>query len=307
MIKKGVMASQIWPTSGNREGATLKAFRSALEGGAYQGIQTVHVPYPAERRALAQIVRERNVEFSDYLTRILAAESLNLSDLDPENRKRTVKRVVGLLDEARESGASSIGLVSGRAPDDPKLRPDALEALADSLVEICQQAAKRPGLTVLIEPLDYEKHKCNTLGTTSEAVELCRRVESSGARLELCVDTSHVLLNGEDVVEATIEAQPFLAQLHFCNPVLDESDPLFGDQHVAFGAPGALRPEDLAPLLQSILADPRFDRKDPLPVFLEVLNTAPDDGKETARALKSSTELLESIARSVSVRQGESV
>jgi hypothetical protein len=90
----------------------------------------------------------------------------------------------------------------------------------------------------MIEPLDHTAHKRNTLGSTAEAVAICRRLATKGVELKLCLDTAHLILNEESPVEAVVLAKDFVEEFHFCNCCTDPAHELFGDRHLPFGRPG---------------------------------------------------------------------
>jgi sugar phosphate isomerase/epimerase len=139
--------------------------------------------------------------------------------------------------------------VSGNQPEDPALRSKALEGLEEAMEQVCLAASRRGDMGVVIEPLDYFAHKKATLGSTDEAIEICRRLDGSGLKLSLCIDTAHLILNREDVVKAVEKARPHMVDFHFCNAVTDTNHDLFGDRHLPFGAPGEVDVDVIAGIM----------------------------------------------------------
>ena len=243
----GVMISNAWPQSRLEEGATVAAARAVLEHHPFfEAFQTVDIPYAQERREFRKLIGDRGHPHTYTLTRIFAEGDLSLSSLDDAVRRRTWETVIRTMDDAVEAGAQSITVVSGSRPEDRGARLEALACLEESMGRICEAAADRGDLGVVIEPLDYEAHKRATLGSTGEAVELCRRLAGSGLQLKLCIDTAHLILNREAVPVAVGKARQCMVDFHFCNAVTDLEHPLFGDRHLPFGPPGVVDESQVA-------------------------------------------------------------
>jgi sugar phosphate isomerase/epimerase len=287
VVVPGVLISQVWPASRETEGATLAAIRAVLDDGFYEAFQTVEVPYPDERKEIADVLSERGYSLTYCITRVLNENECNLSDLDDANRKRSYERAIAALDDAREIGARSLAIVSGPGPADPAQRPAALEGLTDSVIQLCR-AATAHGIVVTLEPLDYAAHKKGALGTTDEALTICRQVEEDGSNLRLTLDTAHMYLNGEDPVAQVEKAGDRVSEFHFCNCVTDTSHELFGDRHLRFDQPGRVNVETMGEAMKDLVQCGFFSAEKKAHVFCEVLTTgdhSPEDnlahGKDT--------------------------
>jgi len=271
VARPAAMISQTWPTSRETEGATLGAIEAAMANGFFTALQTVEVPFPDERKQIAGAIGDRPLTYC--VSRVLNENKLNLSSLDASIREASSAKVIACFDDAREAGASGVSFISGARPDEPGKREDALAALQESLAPICEAAAQGPALRVLIEPLDTDAHKENTLGTTREALALCGALQRKGLGLRLCLDTAHMVLNGESPIEELPAAIAFTDEFHFCNCVTDQGHELFGDRHIAFGEPGWLTVQEMGRLMHG-LVDTGFLNEQKKPVLLcEVLKT----------------------------------
>lgn len=277
VARPGILISNTWPTSRERPGDTLAAIEAVLRHGFFEAFQTVEIPDGAERQAIASLLQQEGYPLTYCLTRVLNEAGLNLSDLDEENRRRSVERAIHGLDEAREAGASRVSVISGPRPADPARRAEAVRRLGDSLLLICRAAQAEPALALIIEPLDWNTHKKCSLGLTSEAVAICQAAAREGLRLSVCVDTAHALLNGEDLRAALALAQPYLAEYHYCNCVLDPAHPLYGDWHLPFGPPGVVDVAAIARLMQESVAIGFFAAESRPAIFCEVLKRAQDE------------------------------
>lgn len=269
----GVMLSNAFPDTRETPGATLRAIEEVLRRlPGLRAVQTVDIPFADERAAVRRRLGEAGLRHTYTLTRLLQRQ--NLSSLDPGERAAAVEVVRGGLRAAAEAGAGVVGLVSGRRPAEPARRHDALVALEQSLREVCREASAL-GLAVAIEPLDHSAHKRGTLGTTDEGVALCRRLAEEGLRLGLCLDTAHVVLNGEAVRTALAAAWPHLEEFHFCNAITDPAHPLFGDHHLPFHVPGRIGRAQMAAVLAQLGELGAMTGAASTPLFCEV-RTPPD-------------------------------
>ncbi len=240
VIRPGVMISNAWPQSRATPGATAAAITEVLARHPFfECYQTVDIPTAKERRRVRNLLQDQGHPQTYTLTRVLGERGLSLSSLDSANRAAACQAVVAALADAEEVGASSLCVISGPRPEDPNARPQALRALEDSLTQICSAARRRaPNLEILIEPLDRDAHKRNTLGSTAEAVTICHELAERGLELKLCLDTAHLVLNDESPIDAVLLARDYIAEFHFCNCCIQREHPLFGDRHLPFGAPG---------------------------------------------------------------------
>jgi len=270
IAKPGLMLSQTWPTSNERKNATLRAFEIALEKNFFTSFQTVGIPFAEERRQIARMIGASGYSYTYCLTRILNENHLNLSDLDTQNRKKSYEKVIQCLDDVREAGARACSVVSGPNPGDPEKRVEALKMLEDSLEHIAQEADRQPKIGLVIEPLDVLSHKRMTLGYISEAVEICEELKKGGLSLNLCLDTAHHFLNGEDPVEALKRVRDYTVEFHYCNCVVDTNHPLFGDRHIPFGEPGVLDIEGISRIMKKQVEMGFFNREDKPLIMCEV-------------------------------------
>ena len=282
VARPGAILSNAWPHARSVEGGTLHAIEQCLTRWPFfQAIQTLDVPYPAERRAIGRMLAGRDIPYSYTLTRLLAEHKVNLSSLDPGERRRAVTLVRNSFDDALEAGTHIVAFIPGARPAEPLRRAEALDALARSLEELAEAARAVPGLVLLLEPLDYEAHKRNTLGTTAEAVALCERLAARQLALSLCLDTSQLILNEEDPVAAARQAAAFTPEFHFCNPVLDRTSPFYGDQHPPFGPPGVVDVDRVAAIMAGLWRIGYLGPSTRPRVFAEVLKPAHLDSPDT--------------------------
>ncbi len=277
IARPGLMVSQTWPDARKCEGETRRAVEEVLRHGYFTAIQTSDVPFPAERKALAEIVSRHGLASTYSLSNLLLDQRLDLAGTDESTRRRGWSTVAAALDSAVEAGADTVSLSIGPGPAEGPLKTSALLHLAESLYRLAQTAKQYPGLRLLIEPFDQDPRQRNPLDATADSVVLCRKLAGRGVPLYLCLDTAHLTLNKESVGPALRSAIPFVLELQFCNCVTDPHDEHFGERGIPFGAPGFLDVHAMGDILREAL-DARFldPVRKPL-LFCDVHKTATED------------------------------
>ncbi len=293
----GLMISQTWPTSREKHGDTLNALETALKEDFFTSFQTVEVPFKSERRRIASAIRETGCEYDYCVARVLNENGHNLSDLDNSKRIQSCDATIGCLDDAREAGASSFTVISGPVPDNPERRFEALRCLTDSLRRIGIEAGENPSLRLTIEPLDVEKHKKFTLGFTGEAMNIIRELREERIDVSLLLDSAHITLNDENLMEVIEMAHEYTSTFHYCNCVVDQNHELFGDRHIRFGKPGVLDKTGIAEIMKKQLDIGFFCTDHRRPVMCEVRLAAAEDSLELMRYCRTILERAWRAAR----------
>ena len=286
VVRPGIMISQTWPRSRETEGETLKSIEAALRADFFYAVQTVEIPYSRERKEIQTILGREGIPLTYCCARILNENHLNLSGLDKNNRKKSFRRIINVLADAREAGARSVALISGPAPEDQSNRDEALKRLEDSLRHICSEAKSNPPLRIIVEPLDTYAHKKHTLGSTQEGLGICRRLKREGlSNIGLCLDTAHIILNREDPCDALDRAKEYADEFHFCNCVTDPDHPLFGDRHIPFGLPGVMGLNEIGGIMKKAVGIKYFSKEKQHSIFCEVFKREEDDSLEVMRSI----------------------
>ncbi len=271
VARPGLMISNTEPESRKVRGQTFEVLERAMELDFFEAYQTVEVPYAQERQKIAQAVKVNDFRMTYCLARVLNDNKLDLSSLDEKLRRSSVDELVRCFDDASEQACDAVQIISGSAQSDPDQRSEQLRQFEKSWLELCE-AAQQKKLKVLVEPLDVNVHKKKAVGFTDEVVEMVRGLSSEVDNAFLCLDTSHMILNGEDVVSSVIEAMDYIDEFHICNPVLKSEHPLFGDTHIKLGQPGELDLEMVGQLMARCHQGGFLSRSRRPKVFLEVWN-----------------------------------
>lgn len=250
IARPGILLTEIAPEISGKDGETLRAIEMTLQTEFFSSVQTARVQDSGERKQIGEMVASVGVTLTYCASIFQYEQNLDLSALDQGTRKSAVDAFLQIIDEAREQKTNYLMLISGLVPKNPVYRLDALKVLRHSLDTLCRAAAETPPVTILIEPLDVTVHKKRVLGYTNEAVELARTLCIEHDNFGLCLDTSHMILNCEDPVEALRLGQDYSRELHICNCCLDSAHPLYGDQHIPLGPPGPLDLQEFARILK---------------------------------------------------------
>jgi len=278
IAKVGIMISQTWPNSNKEEDKTLEAIEYAIKKDFFDSIQTVHIPFSSERKKIANLIKSNKIILTYCISRILNNGNFNLSDLDEENRRRSYLEVIKRLDEADEAGAKRFVVISGPCPKDLKDRKIALQKLEDSLINICEAAASSfPEMEIIIEPMDINVHKKNSLGFTEEGIYLCNTLREKGLKLNLCLDTAHMLLNNEDPIMSLRKSKKYVSEFHFCNCITNPKQIFFGDFHMPFGFPGDIGVKEVAEIMKEAYKMGFFNERQKPSVFCEIFKRDEDE------------------------------
>jgi len=277
IAKVGIMISQTWPNSNKKEYKTLEAIEYAIKKDFFDSIQTVQIPFSSERKKISNLIKSNKLILTYCISRILSNGNFNLSDLDEENRRRSYMEVIKRLDEADEAGAKRFAVISGPCPKDLKDRKIALQKLEDSLINICKVAASSyPEMEIIIEPIDISVHKKNSLGLTEEGIYLCSTLREKGLKLNLCLDTAHMLLNNEDPIMSLRKSKKYVSEFHFCNCITDPKQIFFGDFHIPFGFPGDIGVKEVAEIMKEAYKMGFFNERQKPSVFCEIFKRDED-------------------------------
>lgn len=297
--RPGVIVTQIFPAADAERGGTVAALDTIAAEDFFEAVMVAPVRDVGERRDVAALTAG-GPTLTYCLIPPMADAGLSLSSLDEGLRRRSVDAVLALLDEALEVGARRVMVGSGPAPSGEEARTRALAQLTVSLDEACAAAAARD-MRVVIEPLDVAIHKKQTLGYTPEAIDLAHAMARHEGAFALCLDTSHMTLNAEDIVACVEQAGPLADTLHFCNCVTDPTEPLYGDHHPPLGPPGYLDVPEMARLMREAVRVGFLGPDRRIEVVVEELNR-PGDVATGVSIMRAGREALEAAWELAGVR-----
>lgn len=205
--------------------------------------------------------------------------SLAPASFDDDKRKYTLDVYKDELERAKAIRATKV--ITNSGPNNLERRAEAFDRLISFYVEICRIA---PEMLIMIEPTDWDVSKKKLIGSSKEAVEICRRVRAAGcSNMASMVDLCHVPLMHETLAQAVADTGEYLGHIHLGNCILkDRAHPLFGDKHVPVCMEGGeYGVKDLAELFRLGLDAGYFSTKRRGSASLEVRTLPGDDPIET--------------------------
>ncbi len=246
-------------------GYLIPTIKQVADDPYFSGIEITHIKDADHRRQVAELLAA-----SDLREIVLACQPVQLaneehvihpSDIcapDDNEREKAVARILNLVEEGKELGASKMTLLSGLDPaygvtDDgeiSELREMGRTGLVRSLDAICRAAAGYD-IDVVLEIFDrrYEEtgprfFKGQFIGPTTDAVRLAEslRFERGHENFGLLYDSSHMAIMGE-TPDALKTLKPHLKHVHVANTVTSRTAPdaeeRYGDRHPKFGVSGS--------------------------------------------------------------------
>ncbi len=184
--------------------------------------------------------------------------SLAPAAIDDEHRGYSMKVYKDELERAKLCNAAKI--ITNSGPNDVENRSQSMDYLVDFYIELCKCAES---MTVMIEPTDWDTSKCKLIGSSAEAVEICKRVRAAGCdNMTSMIDMCHIPLMHETLAQAMSDTGKYLEHIHLGNCVTDKDSPFYGDKHPGIGIPGGVYGvEDLAEIFKLGLDSGYFSKK----------------------------------------------
>ncbi len=155
--------------------------------------------------------------------------SLAPASFDDEKRKYTLDVYKDELQRAKVIGATKV--ITNSGPNNLERREEAFDRLVDFYIQLCRMV---PSMLVMVEPTDWDVSKKKLVGSSKDAVEICRRVHADGcSNMVSMVDMCHVPLMHETLTQAMTDTGDYLGHIHLGNCIMkDRAHPMFGDKHV---------------------------------------------------------------------------
>ncbi len=239
LVKMGIVHFMAFPQLSGGEGPWVETVEQIARDTFFSAIEITRILEHSVRRQVRDICRLAQLAVGFGAHPVILGERRDLNALEPARRREAVERMKELLDEAAFMGAESFVVLSGRDPG-PARREQALEALVDSLRELCRYSRQVGGPPVVLELFDQAVDKCCLLGPAPLAARVAREVRRQQDNFGLLVDLSHIPLLGESPRQALEPVQEWLVAAHLGNAVMTRELPAYGDNHPPFGVPGGV-------------------------------------------------------------------
>ncbi len=264
----GIIHFMLWPEVMSGDGPIVATVERLVADTAFDAIEVTRIDDAEARARVRGLCESARVTVAFGAPPILLGGKLDLNSLDEARRTEAIEAVKGGIDQAADLGAEGCAVLSG---PDPGLahRDEATGLLVDSLKWLCDYAAQKGDLPIVLETFDRKPFGKNCLiGPSAEAAEVARRVRRQFPSFGLMLDLSHLPLLDESPREAIRTVGDALVHVHMGNCVMrDPNHPAYGDSHPRFGVPGGENDVlELAEFLKALL-DAGFLNSDCRPVL----------------------------------------
>lgn len=252
-MRMGIVHFMAFPGLTGGDGPWIESVRHIARDPFFTAIELTHIEDDAVRDEVKELIQLARLSVGYGAHPAILSQGLNINDLREQERVRACAALREHIDEAIYMGAENFVILSGKDPGKER-REDALDALIQSLNDLCSYSAANDGPKIVIEAFDCEVDKCCLLGPASlgqkVAQAICKKHENFG----LLVDLSHIPLLKETPEEALTPVKEYLAGVHIGNAVIDPNLAGYGDNHPAFGTPGSANDVgEVTCFLQSLL------------------------------------------------------
>lgn len=273
----------------------FEVIRRAGEIGFYEGVETGIIFDSKVALKIRNECEDKKMSLTQWSTLIINKEKLNLSSVNKEIRSKSIARVKELVHFSAECGAKTFAVTSGADPG-AEYREEAKKCLADSLHVICNEVKQyNKDMDVVMEHLDRYVHKKQLLGPVDETVVWMKPIHQDCPNMYLGWDAAHAALDGENLITTLHQAAPIMAELHLSNAVLNPCDPLYGDNHMKYGAPGFLTIEVASEILKTAINLDTPKERNGIFTAVEIRTKQTDDlwkvEKESREFLKKAIEI----------------
>ena len=236
-MKVGIVHFMAYPFALSGEEPVADSIAEIVEDDFFDAIEVTRINDDAERRRVADILATSGATVGFGGQPYILKGKLNLNSPDEQERAHAIEVLKGGIDQAYELGAGKFGFLSGPKPPAAQ-RDQALELLADSIVQLGRYARSKGDLVLSLETFDDSTDKKALVGTNRMACELAYEVRKAIPNFGLMVDLSHLPMQGETSRQALRVTQEFINHAHIGNCVIgDPNHPDYGDLHPYFGHP----------------------------------------------------------------------
>jgi sugar phosphate isomerase/epimerase len=148
------------------EGPVLETLSQIATDTFFSAVEVSWIKDSKVRSQAADLLATSGLEVIFVAPPALMQQDLSLCDLDSAKRKQAVDGARQLIDQAYELGAALMMVMSGPDPGEAA-RPRAVEALTDSLKQLCQysqERAEQSMLSISLENFDRDVDKRQLVG-----------------------------------------------------------------------------------------------------------------------------------------------
>jgi sugar phosphate isomerase/epimerase len=226
----GIVHPMAFPETADGEGPIVETLSRIAADAYFSAVEVTQMKNAKVRAEAARVLATAGMDVIFAAQPALLRQGLSLCDPEPAKRQKAVDACKAMIDQAYELGASILALVSGPDPGESS-RPQAAEALVDSLKQLCADAQEKTVermLTISLENFDRDVDKRCLIGPTQEAAQVAEAIKAEYSNFGLTIDLSHQALLRESVEEMVLAAVDHLVHVHVGNCVRGSPSPLWG-------------------------------------------------------------------------------
>ena len=236
-MKIGLIHFMAYPFAASGDGDIARTIEEIAVDDFFDAIEITRINDVEQRKIAKSIIDTAGMTVGFGAQPYILKGKLNLNSTDEQERAKAVEVLKEAVDQAYEMGARKFGFLSGPKPPADQ-RDQALELLADSIVQLGRYARSKGDLVLSLETFDDSTDKKAFIGTNRLACELAYEVRKAIPNFGLMVDLSHLPMQGETSRQALRVTQEFINHAHIGNCVIgDPNHPDYGDLHPYFGHP----------------------------------------------------------------------
>ncbi|MCD8349669.1 MAG: sugar phosphate isomerase/epimerase [Planctomycetaceae bacterium] len=236
-MRVGIVNFMAFPATMKGEGPILDATRAICRDDYFDVIEVTWIKDPIVRSQVRTMVETAGLTLTYGAQPRMLTTGSNINDLDPAKRRAALDSLKAGIDEAYELGAKGFAFLSGKYED--KTLEESYAALKDSTAQLCEHAAKRGDMPVLLEVFDYDFDKKSLIGPAPLARRFAEDIKSRHQNFGLMVDLSHILQIHEPLRENILPIAPYIRHAHIANVVMQSGAEAVGDMHPRFGFPNS--------------------------------------------------------------------
>ncbi|MCC8189319.1 MAG: sugar phosphate isomerase/epimerase [Planctomycetes bacterium] len=268
-MRVGIVNFMAFPGTMKGEGEMLEATRAICRDDYFDVIEVSWIKDAEVRKQVRKMVDTAGLTLTYGSQPRMLTTGSNINDLDDAKRKAALDSLKEGIDEAYELGAKGFAFLSGKWEEATKQK--SYDALIDSASQLCQYAASKGDMPVLLEVFDYDFDKKSIIGPAPLARRFADDMRIKFNNFGLMVDLSHIVQIRETIRENILPIAPFIRHAHIANAVLKPGAEAVGDMHPRFGFDNsAIAVEDVTEFLQVLMDIGYLNTKNPPIVSFEV-------------------------------------
>lgn len=268
-MRVGIVNFMAYPATIKGEGPILEATRAICRDDYFDVIEVTWIKDAEVRKQVRKMVETAGMTLCYGAQPRMLTTGQNINDLDDAKRKVALDSLKAGIDEAYELGAKGYAFLSGKWEEATKKQ--SFEVLLDSTAQLCEYAASKGDMPVLLEVFDYDFDKKSLIGPAPLARKFTDKMKMKHSNFGLMIDLSHIVQIRESLRENILPIAPYVRHAHVANAVLKPGAEAVGDMHPRFGfANSEIQVEHVMEFLQTLLDIRYLNTKNPPIVSFEV-------------------------------------